>query len=82
MKKTVITLSVCILLSTFSFSAENLNSRFISQKDMIFDSKLKLYWQNDKTKAVAKTFEKAKSYCLNLNIGGFTDWRVPRVKEL
>jgi len=40
-----------------------------------------LVWQKQDD-AAAKTWESAISYCEGLSLGGFTDWRLPNVKEL
>ncbi len=38
-------------------------------------------WQNEKSQTI-KTLEEAQRYIKNLNIGGYTDWRLPTVYEL
>ena len=44
------------------------------------DSISGLVWQNDD--AGKLNWEDAKSYCANLNWGGFGDWRLPTISEL
>ena len=47
----------------------------------VTDNTTGLMWQkqNDLT---LRTWENAISYCEGLSLGGFTDWRLPNVKEL
>lgn len=40
-----------------------------------------LMWQSDKSPKI-KTFEDAQLYVKDLNLGGYTDWRLPTVNEL
>ncbi len=40
-----------------------------------------LIWQKQDDGAT-KTWEQALSYCEGLSLGGFTDWRLPNIKEL
>lgn len=40
-----------------------------------------LVWQKQDD-AVGRAWENAISYCEGLSLGGFTDWRLPNVKEL
>ncbi|MFZ4564399.1 MAG: DUF1566 domain-containing protein [Bacteroidales bacterium] len=46
----------------------------------VTDNNTGLMWQ--KTDGGEMTFENAASYCDNLSLGGFTDWRVPKGIEL
>jgi hypothetical protein len=39
-----------------------------------------LMWQQ--TEAKAMTWEKALAYCENLNLAGYSDWRLPNIREL
>lgn len=39
-----------------------------------------LMWQQTETKAM--TWEKALDFCGNLNLAGYTDWRLPNIREL
>jgi len=52
-----------------------------SQQEVWVDTKTNTMWQNPSSEN-SMDWEKAKSYCNNLSIGGFTDWRLPDKYEL
>jgi hypothetical protein len=57
---------------SLSFASEILN-----------DSKTGLTWQdNSAVKETKMTWQDTKSYCSELNLGGYSDWRLPNIKEL
>ena len=57
---------------SLSFASEILN-----------DSKTGLTWQdNSAVKETKMTWQDAKSYCSELSLGGYSDWRLPNIKEL
>ncbi len=73
--------------------SEDVASKSIATKnsDMYWqDSKSGLFWQDDVQKtsiinwtdAKAVVWSEAKSYCENLDLGGFRDWRLPTLPEL
>lgn len=47
----------------------------------ITDNKTGLMWQKQDD-AATKTWEQALSYCEGLSLDGYTNWRLPNVKEL
>lgn len=47
----------------------------------VTDSATDLMWQQD-TPDNSMTWEDALSYCQTLDLGGYTDWRLPTIKEL
>ena len=51
------------------------------EKGICHDTGSGLMWQNEKSQTI-KTLEEAQRYVKNLNIGGYTDWRLPTVYEL
>lgn len=49
----------------------------------VYDPTTKLMWQdNSEVKNNAKNWQDAMSYCDNLTLGGYSDWRLPDIKEL
>jgi hypothetical protein len=51
--------------------------------DVYVDSAIGLIWQdNNDAKSVKKEWEGAKKYCVNLELNGHSDWRLPSIKEL
>jgi hypothetical protein len=46
----------------------------------VTDTSTSLTWQ--KASSSGKTWEQALAYCENLQLGGYTDWRLPTIKEL
>ena len=54
-----------------------------STKEVIVDTNTKLMWQ-DNSKAKSKTLKWADAidYCENLKLAGYTDWRLPNIREL
>ena len=53
----------------------------INLNGLVTDASTGLMWQGGKS-GNTMTWEDALSYCENLNLGGFTDWRLPNIKEL
>lgn len=54
-----------------------------NDKKIVIDNTTGLIWQDDNdAKTVTKTWEAAKRHCQNLILGGYTNWRLPTIKEL
>jgi len=52
-------------------------------KDIVYDKKTKLFWQDTKTMLQQEfNWWDAKKYCKKLKLGGYKDWRVPKRDEL
>jgi hypothetical protein len=52
-------------------------------KQVVYDPKTALMWQDNKdAKTVAKDWQGAMDYCQNLNLGGYSDWKLPGLEEL
>jgi hypothetical protein len=51
--------------------------------DVYVDSATGLMWQdNSDAKSIKKDWEGAREYCANLELGRYSDWRLPNIKEL
>ena len=51
--------------------------------DVFSDSKTGLMWQdNSAAKYVQKDWDGAMSFCKQLQLGGYDDWRLPNINEL
>ena len=60
-----------------------LNAQIVSTNGIATDSATGLVWQDDsKAKIIEKDWNGAKSYCENLTLGGYSDWRLPNIFEL
>lgn len=54
-----------------------------SSENVVYDKKLKLFWQDDsRVGHIKKSWQGAKSYCATLNVDGLSGWRLPTIKEL
>lgn len=52
-------------------------------RKIVIDNLTHLMWQDDENSKLNKyIFEAAKSSCDELELGGFTDWRLPKIYEL
>ena len=52
-------------------------------KEIVSDNITKLQWQdNSDASSITKTWADANTYCENLSLGGFTDWKLPSISEL
>ena len=52
-------------------------------KEIVTDNTTGLVWQDDEeAKTVTKNWEDAKAYCQALTLGGYSDWRLPTIREL
>ncbi len=51
--------------------------------DIVIDNQTGLVWQdNSDAKSIKKDMQGAQSYCSELTLGGYDDWRLPSIKEL
>ena len=76
-------LKYCLLLVIFSVTL--LAGRYIrhSSAMTVLDTKTYLIWQdNTDVKTQERTYIDTLTYCHDLNISGYADWRVPNVNEL
>jgi hypothetical protein len=65
----------------YAVSGEPFLNDFVDNGDgTVTDRSTGLMWQKDAL--IAKTWEEALSYCENLSLGGYNDWRLPNINEL
>ncbi len=68
---------IMIGLSTLAFAD------FTKNGDIVTDNTSGLQWQDDtEVIIVTKSWEEALSYCDNLSLGGYSNWRLPNINEL
>jgi hypothetical protein len=54
-----------------------------STANTVYDASTGLRWQDDSdAKTLKRDWKGAKSYCENLTLDGYRDWRLPSIKEL
>ena len=59
------------------------NPRFTTATDTVTDNLTGLIWsKNANLAGTTKTWSEALSYCNDLSLGGYTDWRLPNLREL
>ena len=69
-------------LDASSISENNLRTEKKCKK-VVTDSNRGLMWQDDEeTKSVKTNFKQALGYCKHLKLGGYVDWKLPRIGEL
>jgi hypothetical protein len=49
--------------------------------NIVTDKRHNLMWQDDSSSSTY-TYSEAQSYCSNLTLGGYSDWRLPEIEEL
>ncbi|MBD3842399.1 MAG: DUF1566 domain-containing protein [Campylobacterales bacterium] len=67
------------ILTLFGYERSN----FLKTDEVVIDLKRNLMWQdNSDAKIYLSNFTLAKEYCETLSFSGFTDWKLPNIKEL
>ncbi|MGK5092003.1 DUF1566 domain-containing protein [Deltaproteobacteria bacterium TL4] len=54
---------------------------YLANSDTVLDRSRGLMWQRQDD-GTSRTWEAAISYCEALSLGGYSDWRLPNVREL
>ena len=67
-----------VLLLMFTSVA---NADFTKDGDIVKDSVTKLEWQDDNITDTME-WQEAIEYCESLELGGYSDWRLPNINEL
>lgn len=82
MKHSLITLCLCVLLSACASNNSGLSDDILTNEGngIILSQKFQLQWQQDKSKRFTSA-EDAQAYVEKLNLGGYTDWRIPTKAE-
>ena len=71
-------LFVCLLFLS-SLSAGN----FLKSDNVVIDLEKNVMWQDDiEATQYTETWGMAKEYCKSLTLSGYTDWKLPTIKEL
>jgi len=80
MRQVIVSL-VIILLAGAAFAGEFRRSNV---SETVTDSTNNLMWQDNVavTSGITYTWADAIAYCENLDLAGFTDWRLPSINEL
>lgn len=52
------------------------------EKEVVVDKSLGLTWQDNSATKNKRTWAKSKSFCRDLSLGGYDDWRLPEISEL
>ncbi len=61
----------------------DLNYTRDNENGIVIDNTIGLMWQdNEKDGGVSLPWSEAKEYCENLSLGGYNDWRLPKIGEL
>jgi hypothetical protein len=56
--------------------------RFTAQTVTVTDNLTGLMWTKNANLAGTKNWSDALTYCNSLDHGGYTDWRLPNIREL
>ena len=57
-------------------------NNYVKTGEIIIDKKTGLFWQdNEESKTQKGNFEEAISYCEQLSLQGYNDWRLPNINE-
>ena len=73
-------LFLCLVIFTQSLFSQ---SEFLRGNNIVYDKKLKLYWQDDLQASYTKlSLNDSIGYCTNLKLNDYNNWRLPTYEEL
>lgn len=76
MKKSLYSLLLFVSIASGDFIRDD-------SKEVVLDASTNLLWQdNNDSKTLTKTWNEAITYCEGLELGGYSDWRLPNLNEL
>ncbi len=72
--------TICLVLFSISIL---FGSNFVKSENIVIDISKNLMWQDNIDVIQYKSsWSLAKEYCESLTLNGFTDWKLPSIKEL
>jgi hypothetical protein len=81
MRRSRLHLAACLVLASVVASASAPAGRYTVTLDSVIDLRTYRMWQRN-APATNYTWANAQTYCSGLTLEGWSDWRVPNVKEL
>ncbi|MEA2020064.1 MAG: DUF1566 domain-containing protein [Campylobacterota bacterium] len=76
-------IKILLLLTSYLLPLTSLNAEFLRDdtNQIVLDKNTNLVWQDD-IHTTTYTWENAISYCENLDLAGYTNWKLPNINEL
>lgn len=72
-----------VLIFAITFSLTALQASFIQGENVVTDAETDFMWQDDHSiKNNRMNWDDAQDFCRVLDLGGYRDWRIPKVREL
>lgn len=72
-----------LLAACFIVTLAHAEMMRLDSQEVVMDTHRQLMWQdNDESIGVKKSWKEAITYCRNLDLAGYHDWRLPYIEEL